>query len=133
MEFAELKIMPKSREHLRDLVKEAIPHPDAGVVNFRALRDVLAASIDHPEALGIKNSSSLSSAEHAGDDEANGKDDQNHPSSKTDSTNNNIRELTSKLDLIVDRFDVFTQDLSEKIQKIDNRVTKLEEINKIEA
>ena len=132
MEFAEFEIMPKSKEHLRDLVKEAIPNPDAGVVNFRALRDVLAASIDHPEALGIKNSSIHSSAEHADDAEADEKDDQKHPSSKSDTTNNNIRELTSKLDLIVDRFDVFTQDLSEKIQKIDNRVTKLEQINKIE-
>lgn len=132
MEFAEFEIMPRSKEHLRDLVKEAIPNPDAGVVNFRALRDVLAASIDHPEALGIKNNSSDSSAEHAGDTEADGKDDQKYPSSKNDTTNNNIKEITSKLDLIVDRFDVFTQDLSEKIQKIDNRVQKLEQTNKTE-
>lgn len=119
--------MPKSREHLRELVKEAIPNPDAGIVNFRALRDVLAASIDHPEALAIKKSSSNSSGEP--DDAANS--EQKHPSSKTEKKND-IKEITGKLDLIVDRFDVFTQDLSEKMDKLDKRVKKLEDIHKLD-
>lgn len=112
---------------MRELVKEAIPNPDAGVVNFRALRDVLAASIDHPEALAIKKSSSNSSVEP--DDAANS--EQKHSSSKTEQKND-IKEITGKLDLIVDRFDVFTHDLSEKMDKLDNRVKKLEGIHKLD-
>lgn len=113
--------MSDSKEKLHDLVKEAIPNPDTGVVNFRALRDVLAATIGNADAFGIKNdSNSSSSEEHTGTEK-----------SALSKKNHDVKELTEKLDVIADRLNVFTVDLSQKIDKLDNRVTKLEQITKL--
>lgn len=119
--------MTKTKEELRQLVKQAIPNPDAGIVNFRALRDVLAATIDHPSTNGIISSSTDAPEDDCGDTN----DSNDKKSGKTTARssvvgNRNIKNVTEKLDAIVCRFDAFSEDLAARIEKLNNRVSKLE-------
>lgn len=121
--------MPKSRECLHAMVKQAIPNPDAGIVNFRALREVLAASIDHPSAGSNQEDTSAADNSSKRNDSTISADKATFRTSAN--SNSNIKELHRKLDSVVERFDVFSEELLNKMDKLNKRVSKIEAIQSV--
>lgn len=133
--------MPQLKEHLRGLVEEAIPKSDVAVVNFQALRDLLAASIGHHTDGGVKPGDSSKMPQNYGSDtKSNGQKSSErkslHNSSPQTSAyvrksiikSSNMRNLTDKFDSILNRFETFSTDLSHQMEKLNNRVKNLENI-----
>lgn len=114
--------MSTTKEELLTLVQQAIPNPDAGVVNFRVLRDVLAATIQrHPGASTQKihtrtlKSSAVGSLKLIGVI--------NPPSVIND---NEMEDLAERLNSLVIKF----ENLYRKLDKLNERVTNLENLTK---
>lgn len=134
--------MSKSKEHLRELVEEAIYKSDATVVNFQALRDLLAASIGQHTVGGVIPQDSNNPPNNYGNDTkvngrpASGRENSKNALPETAANvrqsiikNNNMKDLTLKLDSILNRFNIFSQNLSQKMDKLNDRVKDLEIIN----
>lgn len=138
--------MSQSKEHLRSLMKEAIPDSSLGIVNFRALREVLAATIDHSMA-DYDNGSNINEAqEHdsgeineINDDSSNMNVAQEHdsgeineqPKPSNSPSNEEIKsidmmKLNGKLDEICHRFGEFSSNLLNKMEILSNKVSLLE-------
>lgn len=115
--------MPK-KEHLRKLVKEAIPSTEEGIVNFRALRELLAASIEHQHPAGRAKSNDENDAKtHV------------HPKIHSALGNNEVkfdhlRDLAEKhFESIFQRFETSLDGLSQQLDRIDERITQLENVD----
>lgn len=128
--------MPQTKEQLYELIEEAIP-PNKGIVNFRVLRDVLAASIDYKSSSdsdggGGGDAKQMSVSKRKIDDKIYATPEKRHKpyssrhssgrSQQNSKYDSNIKEFAGKLDTVLDRFD----GLSKKVDKLNDIVKRLE-------
>lgn len=111
--------MSKTKEELLTLVQQAIPNPDAGIVNFRVLRDVLAATVDRPLGATGPKSNARGSKSIGGS-----------PKLTTNMSNiikiNEMDDLMEKLSSVMNQLDAFRR----KFDKLNERVTNIENLMK---
>lgn len=128
--------MPQTKEQLYELIEEAIP-PNKGIVNFRVLRDVLAASINYKSSIdsdggGGGDAKQISISKRKIDDKIYATPEKRHKpyssrhlsgrSQQNSKYDSNIKEFAGKLDTVLDRFD----GLSKKVDKLNDIVKRLE-------
>lgn len=110
--------MPK-KEHIRELIKEAIPSSEEGIVNFRALRDVLEASLGHNSTETLKMDSKKNENQSASQTSGNAK--------KGSSKHNDMTGFAEReFEKTFTKFEDALKNLVQKLDTIENRVSKLE-------
>lgn len=131
--------MSHTKEQLFELIREAIPSTDEGIVNFRALRDALAATIDY-QTRGDCNGNGNGGGDAIYGPGSKRKTEEkmcvmlekrnklrsysplNGRSRQTSTYVNRTKEFVEKLDSMLDRFD----GLSTKMEKLTYILKKLE-------
>lgn len=115
--------MPK-KEHLRKLIREAIPSTEDGVVNFRALRELLAASIEHQHPDGRSKST------HKHDTNKEHLHSQIIAALAPNEVKlDQLKNLAEKhFESIFERFDNSLEALAHQLDKIEERILQLENV-----
>lgn len=116
--------MDVKKKHIRELIKEAIPSSDEGIINFRALRDVLEASVEHHTAnVDMANSNKMNNKnnEHQSESQTPGNSGKGS-SKRSDMTSFAEQEFEKTFA----RFEGSLQGLVQKLDTIESRVSQLE-------